>query len=55
MFWIAVFGLTVGGAVAHLLISDGGVTVERAGHIGLLWLGAVFYGAATLLSGLARL
>jgi hypothetical protein len=48
MFWIAVFGLIVGGAVAHL-------TVERAGHVGLLWLGVVFYGAATLLSGLQHL
>ena len=54
MFWIVVFGLSVGGAVAHLLVS-GGVTVERAGHVGLLWLGVVFYGAATLLSGLQHL
>ena len=49
MFWIVVFVLTVGGAVVHLLISDGSLTFERAGHVGLLWLAAVFYGAATLL------
>jgi hypothetical protein len=55
MFWIVAFGLSVGGTVAHLLVSGGGVTVERAGQVGLLWLGVVFYGAATLLSGLQHL
>ncbi len=52
---MVVFVLTVGGIVADLLMSDGGVTAERAGHVGLLWLSAVFYGAATLLSGLQHL
>jgi hypothetical protein len=52
MFWIVAFSLTVAGAVAHLLMGDSGVTVERAGRVGLLWLGVVFYGAATFLSGL---
>ena len=52
MFWIVAFSLTVAGAVAHLLIGDSGVTVERAGRVGLLWLSVVFYGAATFLSGL---
>src|SRR4026207_1048349 len=51
MFWIVAFSLTVAGAVAHLLIGDSGVTVERAGRVGLLWLSVVFYGAATFLSG----
>jgi hypothetical protein len=55
MYWIVIFSLTVGGAVVHLLINDGGLSVERAGHVGLLWLGAVFYGAATLLAGLQHL
>src|SRR4026208_855378 len=52
MFWIVAFSLTVAGAVAHLLIGDSGVTVERAGRVGLLWLSGGFYGAATFLSGL---
>jgi hypothetical protein len=55
MFWIVVFVVTVGGAAARLALGDGGVTVERAGRLGLLWFGAVFYGAATLLSGLQHL
>lgn len=45
----------VGGAAVHLLMSDSDVTVVRAGQVGLLWLGVVFYGAATLLSGLQHL
>ena len=36
-------------------MSDSDVTVVRAGQVGLLWLGVVFYGAATLLSGLQHL
>lgn len=55
MYWIVAFALTVAGTVAHLLMSDGGLTAERAGYVGLLWLSAVFYGAATFLSGLQHL
>jgi hypothetical protein len=56
MFWIIALVLTVLGAIAHIaLAGSGSWTTVGMAEIGLVWLTAGFYGAATLIAGLQHL